>query len=475
MRAPVAGAALAAGALVLLAGCAIGPSFKRPQPAMPAAWSGTGPAAPGQPSVAAPDAIAVAAWWAQLGDPKLTALVTEAAQANLDVRAAEARLRQARAARGVAASGFWPGVSASGSYSRAHTPGPGGAHDLFRTGLDAAWELDLFGGTRRGVEAANADIESAFHDRRDLLVSLAAEVTVNYVDLRAFQERLRIAQENLQSQRHSASLTRQRLAAGLASGLDTANADAQVATTEAALPVLETGARQAVYALSVLLARPPAALLEELAAPAPLPETPAAAPVGLPSDLLQRRPDIRRAEAQLHSATARIGVAEADLFPRFSLTGAGGYESANLGSLIRSSSLFWSVGPSVNWQLFSAGRVRSNIELQKAVREETLLAYQRSVLTALQDVENGLVSFAREQQRRQRLAEAVAANRKAVTLATQLYAEGQTDFLNVIEAQRSLYGSEDALVQSRQAVVTDFVALYKALGGGWEMLPDPAP
>jgi NodT family efflux transporter outer membrane factor (OMF) lipoprotein len=241
-----------------------------------------------------------------------------------------------------------------------------------------------------------------------------------------------------------------------------------VASTEATIPPLETSARQTVYALSVLLARPPAALKEELSAPGPIPQAPAQVPVGLPSALLQRRPDIRKSEALIHAATAQIGVAEAEWFPQFSLTGSFGYESDKVRTLLRSGNSLWSFGPSVTWPIFTAGKIQANIEEQNAAQEQTILAYQKTVLTALQDVENSLVAFALEQQHRQLLDQAAKANTKAVDLATQLYTQGTTDFLSVLVAQQSLLASQDALAQSNQAIATDLIALYKALGGGWE-------
>jgi NodT family efflux transporter outer membrane factor (OMF) lipoprotein len=305
-----------------------------------------------------------------------------------------------------------------------------------------------------------------------VLVTLAAEVALDYLDLRGLQRRIAIAERNLAAQRHTADLTRQRQQiGGLASGLDVAQAQSLVATTEAQIPALEASARQTIYALGVLLGREPAALLEELSAEAPVPTTPPEVPVGLPSDLLRRRPDIRRADAQLHAATARVGVATADLFPKFSLTGSLGLQGEKASSLVNWNNHFWSVGPSVSWPLFDAGRIRSNIEVQNALQEQALLAYRRTILTALADVENALVAYAKEQQRRATLEDAVAADRRSVDLSQRLYAAGATDFLNVLTAQRSLLASEDALVESDLTVATDLVALYKALGGGWEPRP----
>ena len=245
----------------------------------------------------------------------------EALRANLDIQLATARLREARFSRDVTAGGLWPSVNSSAGYQRTRQ-GSAGEQNLFQAGLDAVWEMDVFGGIRRNVESAEANILAAQEGLHDVQVSLAAKVALNYVQLRGNQQQIRIARDNLKAQRHTADITRQRFNAGFVSGLDVANADAQVASTESTIPVLETFARQAIYALSVLLARPPAELLNELAATGPLPVTPPEVPAGLPSDLLRRRPDIRQAEAQLHAATAQIGVAVADLFPKFSLTGS---------------------------------------------------------------------------------------------------------------------------------------------------------
>ena len=302
-------------------------------------------------------------------------------------------------------------------------------------------------------------------------ITVAAEVATDYATLRAFQERIQIAKDNLKEQQKTAELTRQIFMKGLGNNLDVANADALVATTEATIPPLETSARQTIYALSVLLARPPAALKEELEAPGPIPQAPAQVPVGLPSALLERRPDIRQSEALVHAATAQIGVAVSAWYPQFSLTGAYGYESDRVRSLLRSANSLWSLGPSVTWPIFTAGRIGANVEVQKALEKQAFLAYQKAVLTALQEVENSLVAFALEQQHRQLLGQAVKANTKAVDLATQLYKQGLSNFLNVIVSEQSLLTSQDALAQSNLAIATDLISLYNALGGGWEPKP----
>ncbi len=457
--------------LVMVAGCAVGPNFKPPDMQVPAEWAGPAPL----PAIT-PGEKDLTRWWTVFDDQKLTSLVERAVESNLDLKLAEARIRQARAARGVAASSLGPAVGAKGSFSRNQLTGVSANEDTkgpltnqYQAGFDASWELDIFGGIRRGIEAADANVQATVENRRDVLVTLTAEVARNYVALCAFQQRIAIAQQNLKTQKHSARLTRQRFEAGLASGLDVANAEAQVATTAAAIPLLEAQARQFIYNLSVLLGRDPAALVQELSTASTIPGAPPSVPVGVPSDLLRRRPDIRSAEAGIHSATAQIGVATADLFPRFFLSGSGGYQATKFSSWFEPAGLFWSLGPSVSWSVFDTGRIRSNIEVQKALAEQSVIVYQQTVLAALQETENALIASAKEEEHRKALADAVIANRKAVELSIALYTEGQTDFLNVLEAQRSLYATEDALVQSNGTVSTNLVALYKALGGGWDM------
>ena len=458
--------------LSMLSGCMVGPNYQPPQPDVPAHWAGPEPAA----TAALPD-VDLARWWTVFDDTILSSLEDRAVRSNLNLMQAEARIRQARAARGIAASGLGPTVDATGAIQRSRSPGRssnwqdgttrGLVSNTYDAGFDAGWELDIFGGIRRNLEAADADLLASEESRRDVLVTLMAEVARNYIELRAFQQRIEIARENLALQQHTARLTRQRFEGGFVGGLDVANANAQVATTASQIPLLETAARQSIYALSILLGQEPSALVPELSPASAIPAAPPAAPTGVPSDLLRRRPDIRRAEAEIHAATARIGVATADLFPKFSITGSAGLRSGDFSSWLTWAQRFWSFGPSASWRLFDTGRTQSNIELQEALQEQTLIAYRQTVLTALQEVENALIASTNEQERRESLVRAVAANRKAVSLAKILYIEGQTDFLSVLDAQRSLFFTEETLVLSTSAVSTDLVALYKAIGGGW--------
>jgi NodT family efflux transporter outer membrane factor (OMF) lipoprotein len=463
--------------VLLMAGCAVGPDYHptKTETKLPDGWDGTTVAEPAQPSVATTEVAQLSEWWNVLNDPKLTQLVTDSLKANLDLRTAISALRQARATRDVAASGFWPTVNATGAYSRGGPLGGGRAGDLFQDGLNASWQLDFFGSTRRAIESADANVEAAGENMRNVLITVAAEVATDYVNVRGFQQRIQVANDNLKAQQHTAELTRQKFQGGLATALDVANAEASVAATEATIPPLETSERQTIYALSVLLARPPAALKDELSTPGPIPQAPARVPVGLPSALLQRRPDIRQSEALVHAATAQIGVATAQWYPQFSLTGNLGFASDTLRGLLRSDNGSWSLGPSVTWPIFTAGRIAANVEVQNAAQEQALLAYQKTVLTALQEVESALVAFALEQRHRQLLDQAVKANSRALDLATQLYTIGQNDFLSVIVAQQALLSTQDALQQSNQAIAVDLIALYNALGGGWESKPESQP
>ncbi|MEJ2039175.1 MAG: efflux transporter outer membrane subunit [Desulfosarcinaceae bacterium] len=460
--------------LSVLAGCAVGPDYQRPETAVPNQYSGP------EPTVEAAE-LDLARWWTVFDDPMLNDLVQKAAAANLDLKLAEARVRRARAAKAVAAGGLGPTLDGSGSYKRSEsavTTATGGSEsvtgDLYRGGFDAAWEIDIFGSRRRSLEAAEADLQSAVEDHRAVLVSLMAEVAGNYIQLRGYQQQIEITRQNLAAQQHSTRLTRERFEGGFVSGLDVANAEAQSAATSAQIPLLESLARQTIYSLSILIGEPPAALDAQLSPAGAIPSAPPVVPLGVPSDLLRRRPDIRQAEARIHAATARIGVAAAELFPKFTLTGSFGYQSSDFGSLLDWVNHFWSFGPSVLWRLFESGSLRANVEVQKALQEQELITYRQTVLNALQEVENALVASAKEQSHRQALVTAVTANRKAVSLAEKLYTEGLTDFINVLQAQQSLYSTENALVQSTATVSTNLVALYKALGGGWtEALPLP--
>jgi outer membrane protein, multidrug efflux system len=469
------------GFMLIMVGCTVGPDYRSPDTPTPAMWS---EAHYGGVNTRPTD---LARWWEEFNDPALTGLADRAAVANLDLRLAESRIREARALRRVAESGAWPTVDVSGSYSRSRTSenaiGPSSSQgngaspffsgsrngqDLFRTGFDSSWEIDVFGGVRRSVEAADATIEATIEDRRDVLITLLGDVARNYIDLRGFQRRLSVASNNLKAQQESLEIIRVRFEAGLASDLEVAQAEAQVSTTAAQIPSLEALAKQAAHRLDVLLGIQPGSLWTELSIEAPIPALPPEARVGLPSELLRRRPDIRRVERQLAAATAEIGVAAADLYPRFSLSGVFGVQSVSASDWFSAQSRFWSIGPTVRWPVFDAGRIRATIEVRNARQEQALTQYEKTVLTAFEDVENALVSYAKEQTRYRSLVNAVAANRRALALADELYKNGLVDFLNVLDSQRTLYAAESDLTQSEATMATNLVVLYKALGGGWQ-------
>lgn len=480
---------LAAGTLSLSA-CKVGPDYTPPETQAPAKWSGQ--ELPTETSAIGAGKPIDGKWWSTLNDPELVSLIDRALASNNDVRLATERIVQARAERGIAAAAGIPSVNAGASYDRSRSSentnngeffseDPSGS-DNYRVGLDASWEIDVFGGIARSVEAAEADIQALEENRRDVLVALAGEVARNYIDLRGFQQRIEVTQRNIQIQTDTLSLTDSRYQAGLTSELDVVQARAQLEETRSVLPTLDESARAAVHRLGVLLGAEPGSLLEELSTPGALPSAPAEVPVGLPSELVRRRPDIRRAERQIAAQTARIGVATSDLFPKFSLTGSFGLASAQIGTLPDGDSRFWSIGPAVRWALFQGGAIRSNIRVQESLTRQSLIAYQQTVLLAFEDVENSLVSLSRQQARHKSLAEAVTANRRAVELASTLNRAGLADFQRVLSSQQSLALSEEALVASDQAVLQALVRLYKALGGGWETLeaaeagtPAPAP
>jgi multidrug efflux system outer membrane protein len=462
--------AIALAGSALLAGCTVGPNYEAPKAGVPAHWAS--PLAGGETNGPAE----LAAWWRGFGDSNLDLLITSAVQSNLPLRIAEAHVREARAERDVAFGRLWPSVGSAASYSRnrwaqnsqfALPPGKAD-YNLYNAGFDAAWELDVFGGRRRAVEAAGAEIGVAEAGQRGVLITLLAEVARNYIESRGYQQRLVITRHNIEVQKDALNLTRSRYRSGLANDLDVQQAEALLAATESQVPSLETGFAEAVHHLSVLLGQPPGTLMEEMSVEKPIPLTPPAVPVGLPSELLQRRPDIQRAERELAAATARIGVAKADLFPKFSLIGFAGLESISADNWFDWSSRYWAAGPSVRWELFEAGRIRARIRVQNARQEQALEAYEQTVLVALEDSENALVAYAREQIRRESLLRSVQADQQAVDLSTQLYKSGLTDFLHVLDSERSLYIAQDALVRSDQLISLDLVQLYKALGGGWQ-------
>jgi len=471
--------ALALAGMLGVAACAVGPDYRPSAPTGPAAWDA--PLVNGITD----QASATATWWASFNDAELTSLVERAVKSNLDLRVAEARLRQARAVRGGSAADFWPMLSADASADRAkqseHQPLIGALplppnfpfeYSVYQAGFDASWEIDLFGGKRRALEAATADMQGVIESRNDSLLSLLAEVARNYVELRGTQQRLAIAHRNLQLEEEDFDLTKLRLQGGVATELDLTRSAALRDAVRATIPPLETEQRAAMYALAVLLAEQPGGLVAELSPPAALPIAPPLVPIGLPSELLRRRPDVRRAERQLAAETARIGVAKAEWFPKISLTGDFGVESTKTSNWFDPGSRFWSLGPSLQWNALDFGRVRAQVRAQTAVQEAALASYQQAVLVSLQEAENAVVAYAQEQDRRRALAETAGEDRHSLDLAEHLYQHGRVNYLDVLDARRTLYQADDQLAVSDQSVSLDLIALYKAMGGGWEALAE---
>lgn len=459
---------LAAGMLMTFNACApVGPDYTAPDQESPQEWSselGDGL------NAESPDSQTLAHWWETLGDETLNALMERAVSGNLDLKAARARVREARARSGVSNALLYPTLDTGAAALKQRfsgSSGNGNEIDLFVAGFDAGWELDVFGGVRRQVEAARADLGAGEEEWRDVMVSLLAEVARNYLEVRTYQSRLKVAADSIKSQEVSAELNRSRFSAGIIDELALQQALYNLEQTRAQVPVLQTGLAAAQNRLTVLLGLPPGKLKEELAKSAPVPVAPVSVAVGVPAETLRRRPDIRQAERNLAAATARIGVATADLYPKFRLSGSIGLEAIDLGDLPNWSSRTSIIRSGISWNIFDAGAVRRTIEIQSARQEQALVFYEKSVLTALEEVENALVAYVREQQRRESLKAAEQAAEKALSIARDKYQSGLVDFSNVLDAQRALYGFQDALAVSDGAVTAGFVRIYKALGGGW--------
>jgi NodT family efflux transporter outer membrane factor (OMF) lipoprotein len=449
-----------------LAGCVVGPDYEHPGMLLPTAWkSSTGAAAEKPPKLAR--------WWSRLQDPLLDALVEEAVQGNLDVAAAKARIREARATYRQSVGALFPLADGSAQVSRNRsasgtTGSSGQIYNQYQAGFDASWEVDLFGANKRAIEAAAYGLDAAEEDLRATHLILIGDIASNYVSVRSYQARIALAKRTAASQRQTALLTQRQLEAGSTSAVDAANATGLAASTEAGIPSLEAGLAEAAHRLSVLTGRPPGALIQRLSAvkPIPLPELPV--PTGIPADLLTARPDVRFAERQYAQYTARIGQAEAARYPSVSLTGNLATTALKLGDLGKSSTISWSFGPSLSVPIFHGGQLRAAVEIAEAQRDQYFIAYHAAVLTALEDVENAAVSLGQERRRLAKLQVSTAAYRQAATLSRSLYESGSSSFLEVLDAERALYSAEDSLIQSRADIATDYIALMKALGGGWD-------
>lgn len=448
----------------IVAGCAVRQPYVAPVANVPPAWESSAPAQ------SQGGEAALAAWWGAFSDPHLTSLVSRAVAGNLDVRTALSRVREARASMRAARAPLRPSVDASASARASGTGGEAGfsgTTQQYSLGLDASWELDVFGGIQSGVDAAAATADARSADLQDVLVSLAAEVALDYIDVRSAQRRLDIARSNVSLQEETLDLTRLRQQAGLGTDLEVQQALASVETTRAQIASIEAQLDRSVHALSVLIGQAPRALAAELSAPGPIPSAPLSVAVGVPADVIRRRPDVRGAERQLAAQAAQVNVARAELYPTFRLAGSIGLESLSIARLLLPGASFWSAAPSASTRLFDRGQLRENLAVQIERQTQAAVTYESRVLGALQDVEDSLTSLVQEDVRRGHLSAAATAAQQAADLSLQLYTAGLRDFRDVLDNQRSLLTLQDSLASSTASVSVELVRLYKAVGGGW--------
>ncbi len=458
----VAGALTAT--LTLSACITVGPDYEAPEVVVSDEWH--------EALVDNMDTSAAAAdWWSSLEDPKLNELIERAQSGNLSLAIAVARVDEAERFLGIARGQRVPDVDGVGGFTRARSqlnvlPEVESVDEFGDARAEATWELDFWGRVRRTVESSEATYEASIEAYRDTLVLLNSQVASNYVFLRTTQERLRLANENVLRQQETLRLTEARNRAQLAPELDVEQAKLNLASTEAAVPALESLVLQTINNLSVLLGEQPGDLIAELLPPGTIPDPPNVLSVGFPADAVRNRPDVRRAERNLAAQTARIGIATAALYPNFFLAGDFGYSGVG-GSYFDNDNETWSIGPVFSWNLFDGGRVRNSIGVEEARTEQALAVYEASVLEALRDTENSLVAYASEQRRLQALDRSVAAASASADLVRTLYRSGLTNFENVLLTERSLFREQDLQAVSRGEVVQNVISVYRAVGGGW--------
>lgn len=449
---------------VLTTGCKVGEDYIDPKPVdTQSGWNGR---LDGVLTEGDLDPNQLKDWWQTLGDDTLNTLMQSGIAANLDLRTAQTQVRAARAQRNLAQSNLGPAASANAGANRSVTEGGNGT--LYSAGLDASWEIDVFGKLARSIDAAEADLQVAEEARRDVLVSVLAEIALNYIDLRTLERRVEIAKSNLEAQQQSVDVLKAQLAAGRIARLEVDRATANLETTRSSLPSLEEQLVKTRNRLAVLVGRQPGEV-DKLLGTGPIPKLPSAKiALGVPAEVLRRRPDVRRVERSLAAETARLGVAQADLYPTFQLQGTIGLESASLSNLFRTASGMLGFGAGANWLLYDNGRTRQRIEIQSAVQEKALVAYEAQILKALEDVQGAIVAFTQEQIRYQSLKVAAEAAQRAAELAASRHEAEIGTFLSVLDAQRSRLQAEDAQVQSEGLILKNMVRLYKSLGGGWD-------
>ena len=442
----------------------VGPDYQAPDLRLPGRWSAS---TEGQ----AGDQARLARWWSQFGDEKLDWLIEQALTGNLDLKLAQARLHQARASRQLAEAGLYPTVSASTSGSRSKSSdaiAPQPARTLYDAGFDANWEIDVFGGNRRGIEAATADLAASQASLDDTRVSLIAELARNYVELRSQQRRIAIARDNLASQSETLQITEWRYQAGLARASEVEQARASREQTRAGIPDLEVSLAAAENRIALLLGRNPGELHDMLAEAKPLPAVPASVAAGIPADVLRQRPDLIAAERTLAAETARVGQKLAQRFPSLTLSGSFGWQAYSFAALGGTGTVARAIGGTLAATLFDGGRLRSQVEAQSAVQEQALLSYQSGILSALEEVENALKGHAAARDRLDARQAAAESARNAAELSRNLYQTGLADFQQVLETQRTQLSAEDSLASAEAVLRTSLIALYEALGGGWD-------
>ncbi|MGZ8189045.1 MAG: efflux transporter outer membrane subunit [Methylosarcina sp.] len=456
---------------IALTGCAAGPDYEKPAtPTPPAFTNASLPEYSGRTTQND--------WWKLFNDADLNALVDQALQHNYDLKIALANLREARALYLESGLNLAPIITSHANYTdqkrsvgslnnRSFVPRE---LKLYSAGFDAFWEVDFFGRVRRDIEASRDEVEAQEANLRDLGVSVIAEVARNYFELRGLQNQLAVAEKNAKNQAQTLEITQARLDIGRGTELDTSRASAQLNTTRARIPLQETAIKRAIHRLGVLTGQAPGALTEKLSQPVPIPKFPDAIAISSPTELLRRRPDIRIAERTLAAATARIGVATADLFPRVTFVGTLSLEASTLSGLGAAGSDAYSFGPRITWAALDLGRVYARIKAADANAEANLAQYEQTVLNALEETENALVAYNRERNRRALLATAAQASEKAHRLAHLRFEEGITDFLTVLDSETRLLEDQSQLALSETATATALIAVYKALGGGWETM-----
>lgn len=464
---------------LLLTGCLVGPNYEPPQMEIPCEWHT--PTSEGI-NEASPDYVL---WWKTLKDPILDSLIERAALQNLDMQAAAARIMEARAEKKSSIADLFPYLNGSVSYNHVYFSKDAILNsilsstvptvpfkrnsDFFEAGFDAEWEIDLFGGLRREVRARQALLEKYEENLRDTWVSLTAEVARTYVELRGYQYRLAIIHNNIEAQSTSAHIIKDKLENGMASQLDMGRVEEQLYALQARQPLLELSKNKAIHRISILLGFPPGILYAELDPPKNLPELPYDKPIGIPSELLRRRPDIRKAERNLAADTEFIGSAVANLFPRLTLIGFIGQISTQLDTFTSSQSTAWFLSNALTFPILNAGKIVQEIKIREAKAQQSLIEYKKTVLLALEEAENAIAAFHNEMMRNYFLLKALQTNRETYKHARDLYDKGFQDYLSVTDAHRTLLASEDAYAQSKIDLLSHFVALYKALGGGWQI------